>query len=471
MFANWFIVNKPNRACLVWLILIFVVFVAAQFISTENTYRTDGPVVAVSTDSIVKVAFGKDTVNVSLTKGEELKVLGFRRSSVRPTVLVQNAAGERFYLDQENLPPFEENARKEFQLDDTGACYGVATIGNFERKAVALDSVAMTAKFGEPELVYHTADGSALMQYRTKVFSTESGESYWPVAHLGSDGVVDSCTLDKFNNRNDWLLAHLPLASTIIDSGLTSCIVRGGLYESGANDSKFMAWVKLIVSVPFLLVWFFATGAILVLLIGWLTSFPLVFKPLNDSVLKIIIIIVGLIGFYWWAVVTLAWGMFAVFLLVAAWLTWRLVGMAIQDLCSVPHTRCLKCRSLYTMKFDREEITKTYIQSGRDVKQGRAVGSRKVKWQTYDMVTRTATKTNGYGRVVSSKTWTSKENVKNHERVDKIYEYIHYDVTYRVEEYVHIYVCGHCGYEEVVPGIRYIELDRKQTGQSVGGWE
>lgn len=470
MFSNWFIVNKPSRACFVWLCLIIIAGIGGLLIGTEN-YRTDGPIVNVPSDSIAKVGFGKDTLRVRLRKGEELKVLGFRNTSYKPSVLVQSASGNRFFIEQKNLPSFDDKIKKEFELDGTGQCYGIATVSKFKKRAIGLDSVAMTEKFGEPELVVRNTDGTAMMQYRTKIFSMVDGKSYWPIAHFDADGVVDSCSYRKLNDRNDWLLAHLPMAKPIINSDIASRIVRGGLYEAGASDSKAVAWVKIIFFVPFILIWFFASGAMLTMLAGWLISFPMVFKPLSDSTLRIVIVALGIIGFYWWSVVTLAWGMFALFLLVSAWLTWRLVVMAIQDLCTIPHTRCLNCRSLYTMNFVEEKITKTYTQSGRDVKQGRAVGSRTVKWQTYDLVTTTKTVTNGYGNVVSRSSSTRKANIQNHERIDKIYEYIHYDVTYRVEEYENIYECKHCNHKEIVPGIRFTEIGRKQTGQSVGGWE
>ena len=61
-----------------------------------------------------------------------------------------------------------------------------------------------------------------------------------------------------------------------------------------------------------------------------------------------------------------------------------------------------------------------------------------------------------------------RENERHHSRDYNMYEYLNYDVTYRLDHYRDYYRCSCCGFEEEDKSVVTNELGRKFTGTHTG---
>ena len=87
--------------------ILFVLTIAsliADTSTTGNQVKTDGQVIALTSQQRLPVVLNKDTTFVNLVKGDSVRILGFKRSTYRQDVLVETARGDRGKLDASQLP-------------------------------------------------------------------------------------------------------------------------------------------------------------------------------------------------------------------------------------------------------------------------------------------------------------------------------------------------------------------------------
>lgn len=500
---------NPARRCLIFFILILVAALVGLWDGANSDLKKDGPTISLENKAILRQEFSDDTLCTTLRAGDSVKLLAIKRSSYGQEWLVETVRGDVGWIDAADLTHIrqvlvdgpdegdtvnikadlssgyisnytyvnsdgEENDRTtsdfvpvfdgwEQFVYNRGRVAGMSTQRKFEEKSLGATFEELNAAFGSPTLVHVMRDGLKV-QYNWKAFESATGKMWIPNVTFGRDSVATAVEFVRPTDRAAGCLSILPLSAFIIDSGLTSLMVRGARYEPmsfGVMTTRDM--VLLVCVIPFILLWgflwLFGTSAMPVLLMGWLLKYPAVFKALDDKWVRLLMFVVMLLSCYVWSVVMMAWGMFPIFMILILMMGWYSFSLAKSPLCQFPHERCPHCRNLFTINFDHDEYLKTEYHTGRDIIKGNMLGKRTEKWKRWTEVT--TTKTYKSGR---TETYTSKENERTMARDYTTYEYLNYDVTYKVDTYRRYYVCDKCGFVEDTNVYRSKEVDRKYAG-------
>ena len=504
--------NAPRR-CLVLIIIILCLTGYAIWDGGGPNLKPDGPMVTVEGKAVLKQCFDKDTIATTINDGDSVRVLAINLSSFGQRWLVKTQTGDIGWIDASDfkgirqivtdgpdkgdtvsIKPIwlgnyiheysytakdgEETKRstedfipdlegwKDLQYNDIARA-GISTQAKFTKETDGKSFEELNEKFATPVLVHFTSDGF-MAQYSWKAYDPSSGEMYTPNVTFGKDSIATAVDFVKPTSRGASWMKHMPLVTKIIDLPFTSFYIHGARYNMEPSPllggwGKFLVICMLVIIVIVYFCWMFAMQTVPVLLMGWLMKFPLVFKPLSDQVLKLLLLVVMLVCVYIHAVIMLAWGMFPFWTILIFIAGWYAFSLAQSPLCTYPHIRCPHCRHLYTIKFDHEDFEYSEIKKGSDIVRGKLLGSYRNTWQRWtDVTTRT---TYGDGHTTTS---THRENIQNMAQDIEIYQYIDYEVTYRLDHYRDYHICSKCGLVEETTPVSYTELDRKIMGYHSG---
>lgn len=502
--------ENPPRRCLVLLIVILSLTVLALWDGGGSNLKTDGPIITLESKAILRQRFEKDTISTPLAAGDSVRVLAIDRSSYGQSWLVKTEKGDIGWIDAADLTGIRQivtdgvnkgdtvsikalwsgnrsyvdyyeftkdgeeikKSTKDFIPDFEGwedlqynvnGRAGVCSQGKFEKKAEGKSFEDVNNDFGSPVLVHVTPSGFEA-QYSWKAFDSKSGEMYIPNVTFGADSIATAVAFVRPTNRAASWLKRMPFAENIIDSPWTSFYIRGARYQMDPSPmvSGFVKFLVICLIVPIAIIffcWMFLMQTVPVLLMGWLMKFPPVFKPLSDQWLRILMFITMLVCVYIQSVVMMAWGMFPFWIIVIFIMSWYTFSLAVSPLCTYPHIRCPRCRRLFTIKFDHEDFEYSEIKTGSDIVRGKLLGSYKETWQKWTEVTTTTKYRDG-----SSTSSSRRENVRDMARDVKIYQYIDYEVKYRLDHYRDYYICSECGLVEETTPVTSTEIDRKIVG-------
>lgn len=498
--------NAPRR-CIVILILIACCTALALWGGGGSNLKTDGPVIRLDRKATLRQRFDRDTLCTTLAKGNSLRVLAVDCSSFGQEWLVKTPKGDIGWVDASDLPirqivkdgaykgdtvsvkavwsgrsiyyytfvtPSGEKVKlstSDFVPDFDGwtdyaynrdGRAGVCTGRKFESKTLGKSFAEVNKAFGTPVLLRMTPNGM-VAQYSWKVYEPSTGKMMKPNVTFNADSVAEAVSFADPTSRAASWLKHLPLASTIIDWPVTSLIVRGSRYEAYGDPMPSTGMkiliICLIVAVAICyFLWMFLSASLPVLLMGWLVKFPAVFYLLSDQVLRLLMLVVTLVSVYICSVMMMARGMFpfwSILILICGWYSFTL---AASLLCEYPHIRCPRCKRLHTIKFDHEDLEYSENKKGEDIRRGKLLGKRTATRKAWTQVTTIYTD----GSSTSDRT-----DVHTQAQDYRTYEYIHYDITYRLDHYRRYYKCEHCGLVEETTWVDYTELDRQKTGRSV----
>lgn len=504
--------NAPRR-CFVLMIVIVCLTALALWDGGSSNLKTDGPIITLENKATLRQHFDKDTITSTLAAGDSVRVLAIDRSSGGQKWLVETKKGNIGWIDAADLTNIrqiitdgsfkgdtvsvkavwattgkyieyysfikdgEEKklATKKFIPDFKGwedlqynlnARAGVCSQEKFMKKTEGKSFVKLNKAFGTPVLLHVTPDGFEA-QYSWKAFDPKSGEMFTPNVTFGADSLATAVEFVHPTDRAASWLKHLPMAVDIIDCPLTSFYIHGARYQMDPNPMisgfvKFLLICLIVLVFIIYFCWMFAMQTVPVLLMGWLMKFPLVFKPISDQWLRLLMFIVMLASVYIQSVVMMAWGMFPFWSIVIVIMSWYTFSLAISPLCTYPHIRCPHCRRLYTIEFDHEDFEYSEIKTGSDIVRGKLLGKYKEKWQNLtEVTTRT---TYGDGHTTSS----THQKVRNMARNVNVYQYIDYEVKYRLDHYRDYYICSECGFVEETTPVVSTELDRKVVGSHSG---
>ncbi len=502
--------NAPRR-CLICMILLACCIAMALWDGGGSNLKNDGAIVRLTNKATLRQRFDRDTICTALAAGDSVKVLGINRSSFGQRWLVRTSQGDIGWIDASDLTNIRqivtdgadkgdtvsiksakwsgsfirhytynnnEGKEKERSTDDfipvldgwdryaynRDGRAGVCTARKFESKTLGKSFEEVNKAFGTPVLLRITPHGMEA-QYSWKIYEPSTGKMMKPNVTFSADSVATAISLGDPTSRAASWLRHMPLASTIIDWPVTSLMVRGSQYDAMADPmvsgfKKAMIIVLIVIVLIIYFFWMFFTATLPVLLMGWLMKFPPVFAFLTDGWLKLLMLSITMASVYIWCVIMMAWGMFPIWSVLILILGWYGFTLAASPLCEYPHLRCPKCHHLYSIQFDHEDFEYSEIKTGEDIRRGKLLGKRTATWKAWTQVT--STKKYQSGRAETS---SYRHDVHTQAQDYRTYEYISYEVTYRLDHYRRYYKCDKCGLVEETTAVTCTELDRKEVGR------
>lgn len=505
--------SDAPRACGAWLLLIAAALIAFVWDACYYNLKTDGPVLTLESNAVLRQRFDRDTICTDIHAGDSVRVLGIERTSFGQKWLVRTSGGDIGLIDGSDLTGIrqivtdgpnkgdtvairahwlgssiyryyytgrdgeeKERSTRHFMpvLDgwqdyqyESDAVAGICTQQRFEKMTAGKSLADVNDAFGLPVLLRVTPSGFTA-RYSWKVYDPATGEMSRPNVSFGKDSLVTGVEYTNTTDRAASWLRHMPLAPQILDWPVTTVLMRGSRYVMFSNPlpgtfEKVLQWCLMPVVLILMLLWLFWTASLPVVLMGWLLRFPVVFAWISDRWLKWLMLAVTLVSAYVWSVMQMGWGIFPVWSVVIFIVSWYMFTLAASPLCTFPHCRCPQCHHMYTIHFDRSEFDYDEIVKGSDIVRGRKLGTRTEKWRTWTQVNTTRTYSDG-----SKHHSSHRENERRHSRDYNMYEYLNYDVTYRLDHYRDYYRCSCCGFEEEDKSVVTTELGRKFTGTHTG---
>ena len=324
------------------------------------------------------------------------------------------------------------------------------------RTLAEADSLTLPMRF-----VAHKG-GQIIARSRIRIFDPDDGNVYSVRFICSPDGVIQSYDTFAKRTRNRLILKYLPWADKIVDQGWLAKLIEEPIYETfpAGRNMSWVVWGLLVLLAAiygfFGLLWQAFIGYIPMFLAAFLIHYRYVYYPLSDTVLTVLLSIIGILGAYAWGVMILIWGSYWWFVFPAAFFAfpfaWAITTMVLN---THPHTRCIGCRRLNTMSFETRTLHQEYDEWRTESKRGQLLSSVTDRWQTWTQ----NTVTRG-GSVVSS----YKTNVQNHSQTTDTYRMHDYEVLYHVKIWDDIYRCSECGQDEHDYPRDEKELDRRYVG-------
>lgn len=498
-----------TRICGILFIIVFATLILDIFTS-DNQVRTAGPVIELDNQQKLPIVINGDTTLVTLSRGDSVRILGFTRLTYHQDILVETSNGDRGELDASQLPIKQlviegehqgdtvvglvpkylgltvheylakTSRGEEFELRgedmvpvldnwedlnlDNNASTSVATRKGLEKtKGKSLEEIEK--KYGMAYDILVNKDGSKKAGFRIYTYGSE-GRPYKPSITFDRDGnaIEFEYKIVKDKANNGWILGFAPLAGLIIDMPLTRILTRSSSYSIPSDQGTGVPWylyVGLVFVLVFGIAWYCLTPSLLVLFIGWMIAYPPVFRLFSNKTLKAIITAVSVVGFYYWAIALMAWGMHWLLVIPLLPVSYYCTRWATEYLnLYVPHQRCPRCKSIHTIAFDHDEVTDTKFMKGSDIKRDKLLDRRHSEYQTWTEVT-TTSRNRSTGATSSS---THRENVQDHTMRHDTYQYIDYEVTYFVTFYLNHFICNKCQYHETNTSTTQEEVDRRIIG-------
>lgn len=492
--------------------ILFIIALAAlicDVFTSGNQAKMSGPVIELQNRQKLPVVINGDTTHVALSKGDSVRILGFSRLTYHQDILVETTDGNRGKLDASQLPirqliidgehkgdtvvglvpeylgltVHEYNATtstgEKFKLRgedmvpivdgwenlnlDNIASTSVATWNALE-KMKGKSIVEIEQKYGMAYNILNGKDGRKAAGFRIYAYGPD-GRPYKPSITFDSDGKASDFEYQvvKDKAKNGWIMAYAPLAGMITDMPLTRILTRSSTYSIPSDTGKGTPWFMYVAVVGALILgfaWYCLIPSLLVLFIGWMIAYPVVFRPLNNKTLKVIIYTAAVIGFYYWAIALMAWGLYWFMVLPIIPVSYYCIRWAKEYLEDyTPHERCPRCKHIHTIRFDHDEVTDTKYVKDKDSRRDKILDEQDEKYQSWLQVT---TKYN------DGTSESHRENIRYHKRRHRLYSYIDYEVTFLETFYLDYFICSQCNYQETDTHLTREVVDRKEVGMHTG---
>lgn len=305
--------------------------------------------------------------------------------------------------------------------------------------------------------------GKTYAYYDLWVLDTSTGLRHHPTIIYNSEGLAESYVLGSPKKRAKIFLKFMPFVGKIVDVPFLNVLIRGSFYDvvgEGKGEAgligKIIGLVAALIMGIFMLLWFYGTPMIPVLLVGVLMHNPKIFYPFSNKALMSLVSIVAIVSTYIWAALLVGWGIMWLFLLpivfTSLFVTTFVSGPLIP---SAPCARCLNCRNIETMNFVDSVYDHEYEKWMRETEYVKKLSEKEHKYKTWTEVT---------WRRGNGSTYTTNENVQNHTEIITTSLYDDYKVLYNVKVYQNNYNCVVCGQHEHNFSEKYTEIDRKYMG-------
>lgn len=486
-----------------------LVSVLAGALFVRSSSSAEGYKAVVPANGVVESEFGDEKIETPVAKGDTVTVVGYSGKSIFMKYHVVTADGTRGtmiasgldipvipqfgdykgdsvwinkpvytdYKDGPSLTDYEGRLAdgtvvktlkassfrpafpdwQDYALTSTPRMH-VISKSTFEKEVKGMTIDEVTRRFGPVRSRAVNGKGETVMSLYTDVLDTEDGHMYSPAVVFSPDGGATDVAFDDIRYKNGYALSYLPFVDKIVDCPLTSWLIRSHIYAPEKTDvtisgwGKFLNWVVMIVDGVFGLIWIFGGGCLLMYLLWWLLYFPKIFLHIGDKLFCFIVAAVSVVTVYYWYVALVIWGAYALFALLiipAAVVLYRLTA---SNFGTIPHWRCLKCRSIDTMYLDHTEHLSTDVCDENNT-ESTEVGS---KTETEDTWTRTRYSDGTYrdsNKVRHTTTTTDYRDDHYHDRV----QYDHYRYYFR---------CACCGNVETDTDVDRKVLNRRHIGTS-----
>lgn len=514
LFSKFSFAKEHFLKCLLWFVVLSVVLVAGVVMTLTTTPKPYVVYVTEKRLTIESVLTPENTVCTRVSKGEELKVFGYRAGSTykQPSLWVETMDGVRGMLSvvQLDVPlrawnkrtksmdevtllsiddtdwkykcRFSDGEVRELGFDDVepvlpeamtrnqiaklGTTYNYMSLDKFERKYLG-ETLAENDKEFQPATAVAWYKDTLMAAYSVTVIDVKTGKRYRPTVAYDKSRTAVSYTLNWEKDRSDWFISKLPLMQFVMDNPLVSFLLEGSYLEQTPLASieennqkwwKMLHWYALavLVLIP-IMIWLFLTPFLPTMLIGILLHFRKVFYPLGNKTMLLVTLLVTLLSTYIWILAMLAWGMYSFCLLLYLWPMQKFYRLAVRPLWNyIPHLRCPGCRSIEAFEHVKTELDHEYDQWFKESEFRQKLDESTRRWQSWTETTTTYSD--------GSKS-SSKSNFKNHKEVTTTSLYDDYEVLYHVKVYKKTFECSFCGELEYDTYSQYKEIDRKYKGQ------
>lgn len=494
-------------SCLIAL-AVLVVMHLATCLTLDNSIPRNPETVKLEKAAVLEARVKGETVEVKVPKGAEIKILGASTATqfIPERLWVELEDGTRGHisceyfdvqyeavLDGEKKPQpvegqwdgdgyfivqLEDGTTDKLYADDAYPIWPKSWKFKYVSGSSISSSYMSLPKF-EDKYIGSTFDENEKRQFPAKFVVNKNGltYAYYDVTLLdtstglrhtstivyNSEGVAESYILGSPKKRAKFFLKNMPFVGKIVDVPFLNILIRGSFYNLAADGrgeagllGKIIAIIFAIIAGAFMLLWFYGTPMIPVLLMGVLMHNPKIFYPLNNKVLEGVIGVVAIVSTYIWAAMLVGWGIMWFFLLpiiIVAFGATTFVSTPLFP--SAPCARCLKCRNIETMNFVDSVYDHEYETWLRETEYVKKISEKKRKFQTWNEVT---------WRRGDGSTYTTSENKQNHTQIITTSLYDDYKVLYNVKVYQNNYSCVVCGQHEHNFSEKYKELDRKYMG-------
>lgn len=374
-------------------------------------------------------------------------------------VEAKDGTTEEIYYD-DVFPQWPRKWNFKYLTSQTTTAY--ISKAKFEKKFIGSD-LEKNDKRVIPARYVVNREGQTYAFYPMWVLDPDTGMRFEPTVIYDKDGIAQSYIKEDEVKRAKFFVKIWPLIGPIMDNPVANSLIEASLYEtlpSAKGDKggigKILAYVIFAIYLVFVLLWFYATPAIPVLLIAVLMYYPKLFYPLSNKALSIIASVISIVFTYIWASLLLAWGIMWLFLIPLPFAMLFIHSFACAPLYpSAPCGRCLKCRNIESMEFVDSVYSREYQKWMRETEYVKNLNKFQKKWTTWTDVTRVYSD--------GSRTTTA-ENVQHHTQNYTTDLYDDYKVLYNVKVYQNNYECLACGQHEHNFSEQYIEIDREYMG-------
>ncbi len=332
----------------------------------------------------------------------------------------------------------------------------------FEKRMKNLDLSSAERLIGPVIFQARKDNGEIVTMFRTHVFDSKDGKFYRPSVTFSADSIAVSSQFQLTGAYSDWILRYLPGASWFFDLPVTAFFARSDVYNPLVNPKGYITefenvlyWVVWVLKKVCFVIWLFCFGFIPIRLIDFIVvNYPKVFCFVSNTVMSVCYIVLPIVLYYFWLMVTLAWGLYwllaivevivVVFIIIGSYIYY---GMKFWNY--IPHTRCPNCKHIDSIELVSREFKGSVIDVEHTTDTS-VVGEDKKSWKEY-------TEVHQNGRV-----WKENERIHTettiHERHDK------YKDSIKRDKYDARYICKVCGYRE-----RQIETDSNIIGREYKG--
>lgn len=492
--------------CLVTLV-VTVGILLVNWMTNDNSAPRNPDKVKLEKSATLRVRVDNEDVEVHVKKGSEIKILGVRKGTmlIPERVWVELEDGSRGYIyctdfdleytalvKDEKAPipvkvkglekdkmvcEFEDGTVKNLHCDDvipqwpdswdfeylsTGTYSSYMSKEKFERKYIG-STLEENDKRMVPARYVVRKGNQTYAFYPMYILNTTNGMRYTPTVVYDESGKATSYINEDSKKRAKFFLKTMPLVGATVDNPFCHSLIQGSMYDllpATKNNptivKKILGWLVMVVYLVFVIIWFYVTPMIPVLLIGVLMHYRKVFYFLSNRVLSVLMLTLTVVCTYLWGVLLLGWGIMWLFLLPLPFVALFFYGFASAPLDPyIPSGRCVSCRRIESMKFVDSVYDHEYKQWSQEKEFARTLKSKTHRWQTWTQITRTYSD----GRKSS---W--KENVQDHKSTTETNLFNDYNVLYNVSVYKNNYSCCVCGQHEHNMSNKYTELERKYQG-------